>query len=248
MRKPLEPTDRQKKLLAKEDWRFHAIDAVGTGLGSIATTELIGGKIISFSLPSAPALFLSLARRAHERRVAIPVDAAFIKHPPPQGTWPEDHREVFDFFEVFVAETIFSFTAVEAFANESIPTTFSYKRMWKGEEEVLQGHDIERAVSLDDKLKYVIPKAHNVASPTGSAAWNKYIELKRVRDRLIHLKSIDRKSSGPEHQTIWGLLMTKRAHNYADTAVDIIAAFPALVNDRRWFQVASAERSKGRKA
>ena len=97
-------TPRQAELLEKEDWRFHAIDAVGTGLGMLATTEVLAKRHRSFGLPSAPALYLSLASNAHERRSAIDVDACFVDHPKPQGTWPDNHQLLFDFFELFVAD------------------------------------------------------------------------------------------------------------------------------------------------
>lgn len=230
-------TSHQIELLKKEDWRFHAIDAVGTGLGMLATTEKLSKRHLSFGLPSAPALYLSLARSAHAQRMAIDVDACFVAHPKPQGTWPEDHRPLFDFFEAFIAEVIFSFTAIEAFANESIPANFSYA--WKNTKEtkLIARAEIERYVQLDEKLKQVLPQAHNIKSPSGTKAWQGFKELKAVRDRLVHMKSIDRRASGPEHQTIWGLMLEKKQHDYPEIAYQLIAAFGSLVNNRRWFQL-----------
>jgi hypothetical protein len=43
--------DPQDKLLQKEDGRYYAIDKVGTGLGSIATTEWLKKRIV-FVRPS----------------------------------------------------------------------------------------------------------------------------------------------------------------------------------------------------
>jgi len=235
------PVDRQKVLLEKEDWRFHAIDFVGTGLGSIATTERIGKAILAFSLPSAPALFLSLAQSAHQRRSAIPVDAAFIEHAPPQGIWPEDHTNVFDFFEAFLAEIICAYTAIEAFANESIPADFKYKKRRKDNKEMLDAIAIEKFIPLDEKLKRVLPCAHAIPSPAGTIIWERYLELSNLRNRLIHLKAIDRKSSGPEHRTIWGELLNKREHNFAKIALETIAVFPSLVGNRRWFTLAQTK-------
>lgn len=229
-------TPHQAELLEKEDWRFHAIDAVGTGLGMLATTEKLAKRNLSFGLPSAPALYLSLARNAHEQRIAIDVDACFVSHPKPQGTWPEDHRALFDFFELFIAEVIFSFTAIEAFANESIPPSFTYS--WKNSKEVkqLSRADIERFVQLDEKLKRVLPEAHNVKSPAGTKAWQGFKELKAVRDRVVHMKSIDRRASGPEHQTLWGLMLEKKQQDFAEVAYQLIGGYPALVNGRRWYR------------
>jgi hypothetical protein len=57
--------DYQDQLLEKQDGRYYAIDKVGTGLGSIATEELLKENVVSFGLPSGPALFLHLAYRAY---------------------------------------------------------------------------------------------------------------------------------------------------------------------------------------
>lgn len=235
-------TERQLALLDKEDWRFHAVGPGGTGLAMLATTEKpsrLSNRVWSFGLPSAPAMYLDLARQARLRRRAFDVTASFIEHPHPQGTWPEDHRLVFDFFQEFSAEVVFSFLAIESFANEVIPADFVYD--WtngKKEKLSLTAPQIERQVSLDEKLKRVIPQAHQIRGPSGTRTWQHFIELKKVRDRLVHLKSIDRKSSGPEQQTIWGLMIAQREVNFAHSAYSIIAAFPSLVENRRWFGLA----------
>lgn len=229
-------TPQQLEMLEKEDWRFHAIGMVRSGLGMIATSEKVGSRVVSFGLPSGPALCLAAARSAHLQRVAIDVEGAFIHHPPPQGTWPEDHRALFDFFQLFMTEVVLSFTSIEAFVNESIPPDFTYSFKSAKETKVLNRPEIERLVSLDEKLKKVLPLAHNVKSPAGTKHWRGFKELKTVRDRLIHMKSMDRESSGPEHQTIWGLMIEKRAHDFPAIALGLIASFEALVKERRWFQ------------
>jgi hypothetical protein len=93
-------------------------------------------------------------------------------------------------------------------------------------------------VQLDEKLKRVLPQAHNIKSPSGTKAWQDFKELKGLRDRLVHMKSIDRKASGPEHQTIWGLLLEKQPVAFPEVAYRLIACFEPLVRDRRWFLLA----------
>lgn len=230
-------TERQQKLLEVEDSRYHAIGPVGTGLGMIATTEKIGEKVVGFGLPSAPSLYLNIARGAHLKRASIDLNGIFVAHPPPQGTWPEDHGPLFNYFEYFACEVIFAFTALEAFANEVIPPDFVYnfKSEKKTDSVPLTKAEIERRVSLDEKLKKVIPEAHKLRGPNGTKVWQDYKELKGVRDRLIHLKSIDRKPSGPEHQTLWGLMLEKQGIAFPDLAARVIGHFQPLIKDRRWF-------------
>src|SRR5256885_219797 len=116
--------DRQDELLEKEDGRFFAIDKFQTGLASIATAEHFKKKIVSFGLPSGPALFLHLAHRAYSRIRDIDPLSLFDEHP--QGIWPDNQKELFDFLEDLISHVVFSFTALEAFANEVIPDNFTY--------------------------------------------------------------------------------------------------------------------------
>lgn len=236
------PSSYQMELLEKEDWRFHAIGPGGTGLFILATSEnpsKLSNRVFSFGLPSAPALYLSLAIDARNRRNFYNLLNLFIEHPKPQGIWPEEHTDLFGFFQEFAAEVIFAFTAIEAFANEVIPSGYVHKWTNSRREKVdLNASEIERQVSLDEKLRNVIPTAHNIKSPVGTLAWEKYQKLKKVRDRLIHLKSLDRRASGPEDQTIWGLMIAEKDADFALTAYTIIGAFGSLVKDRRWYHLA----------
>lgn len=203
----------------------------------IATTERLPDlSITSFALPSGPALAMSLALRAHKRRVAIDVKTLFDLHPPPQGTWPEDHSPLFDYFEHAVSEVLFSYTAIEGAVNELIEPTSTYLRKKSGKPPVLlTGAEIERKISLDEKLKKALPAFLGRPSPAGGILWVDYTELQDNRDRLIHLKSVDRRASGPEDETIWGKLLRIGDRSYPDIAKRMIAAFyPA---DRRWFRL-----------
>jgi hypothetical protein len=230
----------QQNLLEAEDPRFHAIGPAGTGLGMMATVEHFAKREVSFGLPSAPALFLNMARRAHAKRTLTDLSTVFTAHP--QGIWPENHKPLFDYFEDFSCEVIFSFTALEAFANEVIPQGFTYqfKSDKKAKPVILDKSEIERRVSLAEKLNRVIPEACSCPSPKGAKSWQAFKELKSVRDRLIHLKSIDRKASGPENQTVWGLMLDKQSVVFAELTVRVIGHYQTLVKDRRWFNLFTA--------
>ncbi len=211
----------------------------------LATTERFGESVLSFGLPSAPAMYLNIAKDAYRRKTAINLGHVFVAHPG-QGTWPEAHGSLFDFFEQFSVELIFSFTALEAFANEAIPVDFAYqfKAGKKAELTTLAKAEIERRVSLDEKLSRVLPEAHGLSSPSGTKTWQDFKELKDTRDRLIHMKSVDRKASGPEHQTLWGLMLEKRNVAFPDLALNVIEFFTSLVKDRRWFRLCSRCQSR----
>ena len=234
-------TERQDRLLANEDHRFFAIDKLGDGLGIIATTERLRDQsIVSFGLPSGPALALNLAQRAHEKRIATNVPALFDPHPSPQGTWPDDHKPLFDYLEAAMAEILFSYTAIEGAMNELIEPTSTYLRRKSGRPPVqLVGAEIERRISLDEKLTRALPAILGKPSPAGGTLWVEYGKLGELRDRLVHLKTLDRKASGPNDETIWGDLLRIGSRSYPDISKRMIEHF--YPSERRWFRIQRSE-------
>jgi hypothetical protein len=231
--------ERQERLLAAEDGRHFAVDKHGTGLAHQATTEKIGPMIVSLSLPSAPALFLSLAHKAFVTYRDVDVPAYFDSHP--EGIWPDDHTPLFDFCEQFAAHVVFAFTALESFANEAIPQDFSYtatrgtKKGKPGQTVVYRGDEIARNVSLGEKLARVLPDALNVPTPKGLHIWRNYKSLKDWRDRVIHLKMADRQPRGPEVESIWGDMLRHPKESFCDHAHELMGYFKPAVSDRRWY-------------
>jgi hypothetical protein len=225
---------RQDELLEREDGRYFAIDKFGDGLSSIASTERLGKKNVSFGLPSGPALFLHLAHRAFSKIKDVDCSTLFDEHP--QGRWPDDSGPLFDFFQNSMAHIVFSFTAIEAFANEVIPRDFQYTSRRKGKPDVILAKpDIERDINLDEKLSAVLPSVFSLPSPKGKKVWEKFKTIKKFRDRLVHLKSMDLKSSGPDVETIWGTMLKTHGHAWCDDAHAVIGYFKPAVENRRWF-------------
>ena len=199
-----------KRIVAKEDGRFYAIDKVGTDLDRSPLQNSLGRKY-HLALPSGPALFLHLAHRAYSRIKDIDPLSLFDEHP--QGIWPDNQKALFDYLEESIAHVVFSFTALEAFANEVIPDGFTYSFTVDrtGEKRTYAKDEVERRINLDEKLGIVLPQIFSLKTPKGGALWEKYKTIKKTRDRIIHLKSVDKRTSGPEDETIWGTLL--RIHN-----------------------------------
>jgi hypothetical protein len=215
----------QDDSLAREDGRYFAIDKCETGVVLIATSERISGNVVSFGLPFGPALFLHLAHRAFTKLKGVEPLTLFDRHS--QGIWPDDQGPLFDFFEDFIAHVTFVYTAIEAFANEVLPRDFRYTFKLKktGEERIYDKHEIERNVNLDEKLHLVLPPIVGVASPKGTRVWERYKTIKKLRDRIIHLKSVDQRRSGPEDQTIWGSMLRLYKEPFCDHAHAMLGHF-----------------------
>ena len=103
--------------LKKEDGRFHAIQAHGSGTLSIATEENLSGSLVSFGLPSGPALFLSLSDKAFRKIERTDVKSLFDTHA--QGIWPDNHSCLFNYFEDYSSHIIGPVANSDDFAHNS---------------------------------------------------------------------------------------------------------------------------------
>ncbi len=221
------------------DWRYRAATTLAkdwkspyTGIlhkkgtpVTAATYIKHGEKRIHIGDPSAPALFLSLSYKFHEQ--------ALKKHPF-LIDWPISNKkdptiETYDYLELIMASIIFAYTAIEAFANEELPEDFIYEEKTKSGLFIVHNKEwIERNVSLDEKLTILIPKVTNKPSPKGSKIWENYVHLRRLRHRIIHLKTRDRERSQGENlypASIWSKILEPQQLNYSLIAKNMILNF-----------------------
>jgi hypothetical protein len=134
-----------------------------------------------------------------------------------------------------MSHIVFSFTAIEAFANETIPEDYEYEKKQKdgSESKIIKKEEIERSVPIDEKLTTILPNALNLASPKGNKLWQDYDELKKIRDRIIHLKKIDYSSNSSEKNSIWGMMLRYSKKPYYDYSYKLIGYYLPSQN-RRW--------------
>ena len=102
---------------------------------------------------------------------------------------PSNAHAALDCLSELAAAVLFSFTAVESLANhaiESLPekTIVTFP---KGREVPKAG--LVTGLGIDEKLKRVVPLAEGGSTVAGTAAWERYLELKFLRDELLHVKA-----------------------------------------------------------
>ena len=98
-------------------------------------------------------------------------------------------KEYYDYFETIITAVIFAYTAIEAFANNCIPSTYVYTYIDKDGTEINRNKkQIESQATLRDKLKIVIPEILNCENPTTQKWWTKFTELENLRNEIIHSK------------------------------------------------------------
>lgn len=105
----------------------------------------------------------------------------------------EKSKLLYDYIETVQSCIVFSYTAVEAFANLSIPDNFEYKQHMpsKGIYELYDKHAIERWIPLKTKIGSILVDIYKTDDIKKKSIWNYFMKLEQYRHDIIHQKSID---------------------------------------------------------
>ena len=224
--------------LDNADWRIDSLNSlaepwhnpwsnqivpIGTLIKKVTIARWNKKQTVTLTIPNASSLFLSVATRAYAAATLLKTENLFIKARDTEFSFPES--AAFTYLEHMFEAVICAHTAVEAYVNEILPTDRTYVRATRGgPTEILTKDEIERRASLTEKVATFLPEALGVRSPKGiHRAYSDLQALTKIRDRLIHMKSADRKSSGPEIDTIWHQLLT--CGSPVDQALSVIRYF-----------------------
>lgn len=102
-------------------------------------------------------------------------------------------KDVCDYIEEIQASIVFAYTALEAFANLSIPEDYYHIQRVnnKGIDERYDKTAIERWITLSTKLSTILPKVYKTRAIDKDKSWNLFVNLERYRHEIIHQKSIE---------------------------------------------------------
>lgn len=224
--------------LDNADWRIDSLNSlaepwhnpwsnqivpVGSLIKKVTIAKWNKKQTVTLTIPNASSLFLNVAVRAYASALLLKTDKLYGKTRDPEIGLQDD--EAFAFLEHMFEAVICSHTAVEAYMNEILPAERTYMRHTRaGTAENLTKDEVERRASLMEKVATFLPEALGIPSPKGiHRAYSDLQALTKIRDRLIHMKSADRKSSGPEIDTIWHQLLT--CSSPIDQALTVIRYF-----------------------
>jgi hypothetical protein len=208
--------EMEDKQLEEADWRCHTVIRVAKdtnvpGLGELKAGDLgrvVGisnykSKRVAFTVPRATALFLNLSQRHYEE--AREIAQEFSVAPTLQSL---DDEDAFAYLENIMASVVFAYTALESFANEEIPKDYIYTVDKGGRcQEVYNKVQIEKFLTLADKLGKILPAVCGVRSPKGIKVWQDYLELESLRHSIIHMKEAERDSRLEPSKSVWGRLI-----------------------------------------
>jgi hypothetical protein len=230
------------KPIEKIDWRhsfatFITKDTLGSkgeiyNKGNpviLLTSAKYNEREISFGDPSATALFLSQSYKSFEVAKGI--------NPLQEGIPRIDKQisttKVYDYLEAICASIVFAYTALEAFTNEEIPDGFVYEVEETTDSGIIvvrqfDKEQIELKFSLSDKLASILPSVKKISSPKGTNDWEGFVHLRRLRDRIVHMKSKDRERSKYGNmypESIWKDLLNPSQRHYPSIAKSMILYF-----------------------
>ena len=206
----------------------------GTRITVVSVIQLAKKKLLTVPIPNATASMLNAATIAYESARRLRTDSDIDQSLKNDVSFRSE-TDAMNHIERMIESIVLSFSAIEAFANESIPADFVYARH-KNSEILLEAANkktIERFLTIDEKLTSVLPEVLGCNSPKGTRCWRDYKELKDARDRIIHMKTEDRKSSGPEVNTVWkAIILSPAPHLAAKAVIDHFVA--AMKTKPQW--------------
>lgn len=181
-------------------------------------TARVGDKFLSVAMPNEIALSLSVSKKS---LLAAELKRNEIKQRGLLGEtiFDADVAIVYDFLEEIQKSIIFSYKAVEAFCNASIPESFVYKK--KNSKSVVEHYDkeaIELWISTSEKINCIVSEVMGCDKPSAQKFWSDFVSLERVRNAVIHSKS----RGGPD---LLAELFSEKMHDYIISSVELLHYF-----------------------
>lgn len=158
------------------------------------------GSEIPLLTPNVIAIHLSISEHAKiEALTLFDKIKKNIKEKKEDSKHPEKRNDVLrersklvcDYLEKIQTSIIFSVTAIETFANMSIPDDYIYKVESNKKTELYNKQQIERNITLKDKISKILVDIYDANPLSEQSFWNDLIELIKIRDNIVHQKNID---------------------------------------------------------
>ena len=182
----------------------------------------------SFITPNPIALALEVSIRAAKR--ATELRAALVVENAAAGSWltPKSLQQLYLCFQECMIAATFALQGLEAFANlvivqANVPTIDIERKKvvqkWTPDQ-------VERGCSTEEKLGTIVPSLRKTATIKGTALWERFRELKDLRDLSTHLKSLNQyKRGSPDDSTLYYRLLSADLLDCPRTAIEIFEKY-----------------------
>lgn len=196
---------------------------------AVSPVDLEDGRRLMWEAPQPVTFNLVQAKRLQRRAVRTRRNIMGNLVARRDGTYmPLNSSRAIDCLADLAAATWFSFTAIESLANHAIEM-LDDDVVIERRGRAIAKQDLVRELGIDDKLKRVVPMVKGGVSISGTRAWEKYRNLKSLRDELLHVKRRGY-DPDPSERTAYDRLMVGDADSCADDALAVIdAAWPGWI-------------------
>jgi hypothetical protein len=200
----------------------------GDWMIAMSPVQLPDGRVLAYHPPQPVAFNLVEAKRhrdrgARQRRAIL----GNLKAPDANGhSRPQDSAAVIDCLSDLVGAVLHAFAAIESLANHSIDQLdddASVQVERQGETVTIQKADMVRRLSITEKLELAVPLLPDGRASKGTAAWGRFVHLKRLRDELVHVKERGY-STDPDKPSAFGQLLLGAADACVEEAVALVLA------------------------
>lgn len=190
--------------LSKPVCHQQVVDGKITGsmlLQELEMASIASGKEITYFCPNNIAVLLSVSSKALEK--AKELYQVFFCSPDAEFRIEkiQEDKKVFlnrlsskvcDYVEHVQTAIVFAYTALETFANLSIPEEYLYhtENKSKGIKEIYDKAAIERWLSLKVKVQCVLKEIYGTQELSCQKWWGHFSNLERYRNDIIHQKTI----------------------------------------------------------
>lgn len=227
------------------DWRLQAVTTLKWDQrwwkdGDVITVIWqfpMSNSSIWFELPNMSAVFLDFSNQLFKKTDWYFVFRNFEKRKG-YGYAPKNFDELMGVLQCRIWNVIYSFLALESFMNDSIPKEYIFQERVKGSIKYRDQKFIQEQLPIGRKFTEVLPQIYWISAIEDKII-SDFEKLKELRDRLTHLKEVDKISSWPDDLDIWKILFDKAFQNHALNTKNIIWYFLQNVEEGklpRWFR------------
>jgi hypothetical protein len=216
-----------------KDFDKNAFPNWNVGDDLVTCSSIQNGKDkLTFYLPNSTALMLNISKDNYNSAMSLKTNALNKIY---KNTIKEEY--LYEYFEKIMISIISGYTSLESFANDEIPENYIHYKKVKKLFLPFKKVDAERKLNLDIKLNEILPEVYKIKKLSGLKIWDDYNELKEIRDRIVHLKSLDRHSLYPKMDSIWDYLIKNDIKKPYEIAFKIIEYFYTVkdINTLPWW-------------
>lgn len=207
---------------------FGKIDEGGSMVLQETDEVIISNKKLDYFIPNNVAVLLSIASKALKKSKEffennfnpLKTNIELLKSDEKIKFTKQKSIEVCDYIEQIQTSIVFSYTALEAFANLSIPENYFYFQnvKSKGIDERYDKAAIEKWINLNTKLKSILPQIYKTKQIDKTKEWSYFVKLEKFRHEIVHQKSI-------EHTDFYKVYFQKDIYSICSCAETIIKFF-----------------------